>query len=72
MMVKIIPLNILMLLVQGVDTGPPQPKLGPGGPAPPVGDVVPVDGAIWVLFFAIAIFVGYRCYGIWKSSRIPD
>jgi len=55
-----IPLTFLTLLVQGAGAGPPVPKTGP---APPVGDVVPIDESIWILLTAAFLI------GLWHLYR---
>jgi hypothetical protein len=42
------------LALQGSTNPPPPSKMGP---APPVGDVVPIDDNLWVLV-AVAVIVG--------------
>jgi len=55
-----------MILFQGSGAAPPPPK---NGPAPPVGDPVPIDGSLWVLIIAVFCIVAYRVFTIWKSTR---
>ncbi|KQC32334.1 hypothetical protein AAU57_02565 [Nonlabens sp. YIK11] len=54
------------LVLQGSADSPPVPKMG--GPAPPVGDPVPIDESILVLVL-LAI-----CIGVWHlySGRVKD
>ncbi len=44
----------LTVLAQRATPPPPVPKMGPGGPPPPVGDV-PLDGSIWLLIIAALV-----------------
>ncbi|WP_148311328.1 hypothetical protein [Nonlabens marinus] len=58
--------NYLLILSQGSGAAPPPPKMGP---APPVGDLVPIDGSIWVLIIAALGIIVYHSFLVWKETR---
>lgn len=55
----------MTLFTQGSSDGPPVPK---SGPAPPVGDVVPIDDFIWVLILVAIGIAAYHFYSTHKKG----
>ena len=51
---------VTTVLMQGSSVAPPAPKMGP---APPVGDPVPIDDFIWVLI-CVALILAVRHFYI--------
>ncbi len=48
---------LVVCMTQGSSGGPPPPK---SGPAPPVGNDVPIDQGIWILLIAAVLLIGYK------------
>ncbi|WP_157686789.1 PID-CTERM protein-sorting domain-containing protein [Nonlabens sp. Hel1_33_55] len=59
----------MALLMQGSASAPPVPKMGP---APPVGDQVPIDGSIWILIIAAIIIGVYHFHTLKKKMQKAD
>jgi len=61
-------ITVMAIFLQGSGSAPPVPKMGP---APPVGDQVPIDENIWVLFVtALGVAVWYF-YSIHRKKLQP-